>query len=394
MRECNKHIGPLFSVIIPTYNVENYIGACIKSVANQSADVLYEIICIDDHSTDHTVAIISDMQKRYGSIRLFQKEKNSGVSSSRNIGIEQAKGEYILFLDGDDYIMPNTFAVCGNVMQRFDLDLLCFNATGVTEDSCFSFLNENTLHNLQKIENGYPEYLAYITNIWLLCYRRSFLVCSGVRFSDKRIFEDWEFLWNLYPKAHKIKFIRKALYVYRTMANPKSLTKQFDQGNHEFDLLVKAYVDSIKVMKQEKKYSQYEYSCLQRACEIFYHFFLKNISSYRNLKEKMCAFSEFLHIPHPIVMNKVISDTYSGFDYRIMTAIYRNSISDRILIFCLHGARAGTNVWNCRQAAIGVATPFKAVKTWFGSIFAFTTNVFKAVSKVCFNLCRKIFHMG
>lgn len=390
MRKKSEGIAPFFSVIIPTYNVEKYIAACIKSVVNQNTDVPYEIICIDDHSTDHTANIITDLQEQYSTIRFVKKEKNTGVSDSRNIGIDQAKGEYILFLDGDDYIMPNAFEVCSKMMRRYNLDLLCFNATGITETDCFSFLNENILRDLPKIEKGYPEYLMYVTNIWLLCYQKSFLVSSGVRFSDKKIFEDWEFLWNLYPKANRVKFVKRALYVYRTAANPQSLTKQFHHNAFEFDLLVNAYLDSTRVMEQAGVYPQYEYACLQRACEIFYHFFLKATDSYKHLKKKICAFSTFLHIPHPVIIKKILSDSFTGFDYRIVSAIYRNSVSDRILIFCLHGAKAGMNIWACRQAVTGFVAPFKIVANWVSNIYAFAINAIKAGVKVFGNLCRKV----
>ena len=393
MRENGKSVAPRFSIIIPTYNVEKYIESCIKSVVNQDITVPYEIICVDDCSTDQTVNIIFNLQKRHSTVKLIEKEKNTGVSDSRNIGIDQAKGEYVLFLDSDDYIMPDTFKVCDRMMHHYNLDLLCFNATGIAENDCFSFLSEHTLHNLAKIEKGYPEHLAYVTNVWLLCYRRSLLVNTGIRFSNKKIFEDWEFLWNLYPKANKVKFVKKSLYVYRTAANPQSLTKQFNHGNRKFNLLVNAFVDSIKTMECEGVYSRYEYVCLQRACEIFYHFFLRESYSYKELKEKMCSFSEFLHIPHPVVISKILTDSFFGFDYRIITAIYRNTMNDRILIFCLHGAKAGINIWNCRQAAIGIVAPFKVVNKWLVDIFSFTVNGFKAVSKICFNLYRKIFRI-
>lgn len=390
MRKNSEGLAPFFSVIIPTYNVEKYITACVKSVINQSSNVPYEIICIDDCSTDRTASLITDLQKQYGTIRFVEKEKNTGVSDSRNIGIDQAKGEYILFVDGDDYIMPNTFEVCGKMMRRYNLDLLCFNATGITESGCFSFLNENILRDLPKIEEGYPEYLVYVTNIWLLCYRKSFLVNAGVRFSDKKIFEDWEFLWNLYPKANRVKFVKKALYVYRTAANPQSLTKQFHHNAFEFDLLINTYLDSTREMEQEGVYPQYEYACLQRTCEIFYHFFLKTNDSYKYLKKKICTFSKFLHIPHPVVIKKIISDSFTGFDYRIVSAIYRNSVRDRILIFCLHGAKAGMNIWACRQAIVGFVAPFKVVVNWFRNIYTLSINAIKASAKIFGNLCRKI----
>lgn len=381
---------PSFSVIIPTYNTENFIEQCIKSIANQNIDLPYEIICIDDCSTDHTVEQIGNLQKKYKNITLIQKKENSGVSESRNIGIEQAKGKYILFVDGDDFIMPNTFSVCYKMAEKYCLDLLCFNATGLTDKTCFSFIDENLLNELRKIENGCPEYLAYVTNIWLLCYRRDFLIKSNVKFSSKKVFEDWEFLWSLYSKTNRIKFVNQSLYVYRTEGNPNSLTHKVHKRTFKFQLLLDAYMDSIQEFKKDHKYSLYEYVCLQRGCEIFFHFFCKNRGPYRQFKDDMGCFSEFLHIPHPLMLEKVISDIDSSFERRILHAIYKNSICNRIILFSLLGSKAGENVRQCYESAIKISRPFKNFYKWILDLLILFRNASIACAKIFLNILNKL----
>ncbi|PSU30574.1 glycosyltransferase family 2 protein, partial [Photobacterium phosphoreum] len=98
----------LFSVVIPTYNSEKTIIKCVQSVINQSYNK-YEIIIVDDTSTDSTIKLVSDFfeRKQFKSYSIITKKENSGPGESRNIGIERAKGEYISFLDSDDYFSKN-----------------------------------------------------------------------------------------------------------------------------------------------------------------------------------------------------------------------------------------------------------------------------------------------
>ena len=100
MREAVK--GMKLSVIIPVFNSEKYIEECLKSLLRQKlSDSEYEILCIDDGSTDHSGSILEAYEKKYRQIRVFRQE-NRGVSAARNKGLQEARGEYLSFVDGDE----------------------------------------------------------------------------------------------------------------------------------------------------------------------------------------------------------------------------------------------------------------------------------------------------
>src|SRR5690625_1653273 len=114
----------LISVIIPVYNVENYLVECMKSVVNQTYENI-EIIAIDDGSTDNSLKILEDFALRNDNLTIVSQE-NSGQSVARNKGIKKAQGKYIYFLDSDDYILPQTFEQLINTLEENKLDLIRF----------------------------------------------------------------------------------------------------------------------------------------------------------------------------------------------------------------------------------------------------------------------------
>ena len=109
------------SVIVPVYNTQDYLNECIDSVLNQSlAD--FELICIDDGSTDASLEILKDYEKKDNRIQVFS-QKNSGLAASRNAGLNVAQGEYVLFLDSDDYLKSDTLEKLYNQAIENNLDL-------------------------------------------------------------------------------------------------------------------------------------------------------------------------------------------------------------------------------------------------------------------------------
>ena len=107
---------PLVSVVLPIYNVEKYLPKCLDSVVGQSYENI-EIICINDGSPDESEKIVADYMKNDSRIVLIN-QKNQGLSGARNTGIENAKGEYIMFLDSDDWIDPETVEVAVDEAQK------------------------------------------------------------------------------------------------------------------------------------------------------------------------------------------------------------------------------------------------------------------------------------
>ena len=108
---------PKITVIIPVYNTEKFLKDCLDSLVEETEKDI-EIIAIDDASTDHSLEILEEYAKIYPNIRVIRNEKNIGVSETRNKGIELAEGEYITFVDSDDYINPNMYKELYEVAQK------------------------------------------------------------------------------------------------------------------------------------------------------------------------------------------------------------------------------------------------------------------------------------
>ena len=121
---------PFFSIIIPVYNVEQYLQDCLNSVVKQYY-IDYELICVNDGSTDGSLVVLEEYQQKYPQITIISQQ-NKGLSAARNAGIQAAKGDYLFFLDSDDWIEPNTLEMLAR--KQSGEDLICFNGRRVFED--------------------------------------------------------------------------------------------------------------------------------------------------------------------------------------------------------------------------------------------------------------------
>lgn len=383
------NVTTLVSIIVPAYNVERYIKACLESILNQNAFEKFEVICIDDASTDGTANIIKDISMRYNNLKFIRNEHNIGVSLTRNKALNIASGQYIMFVDSDDLLAPNALQLCYSVAIQKDLDILCFKADCISEYGCYPFLSSECQMHLKNINKGYINHIAYITNIWMLFYKRDFLENINIKFSNKRIFEDWEFLWSIYAHTEKVHYIDKTLYFYRTDGNQNSLTKGFRTRKWGFDLLLQAYQDSCKEFENEKIMPSFEYVCLQRACEIFFHFFIHSKTNYKQLKDDIKIFSDFLNHTAPIILKKVISDTFSGFDNRIIQAVISNTLRDRLMLFCMLGSNASNDIYCCYKGIKSALNPMVTLGCWMLGILQSIKHGFVGFCKVIRNIIRK-----
>ena len=120
------------SIIIPVYNVERYLPVCLESIVQQSMDD-YEVILVDDGSTDSSGPICNEYADRHPQFRVIHQQ-NQGISAARNAGVVESKGKYLLFLDSDDFLVPNSLSKLLELANKNDLDVLGFNLIYVAED--------------------------------------------------------------------------------------------------------------------------------------------------------------------------------------------------------------------------------------------------------------------
>lgn len=234
------------SVIVPVYNVEAYLERCLNSLVNQTLQDI-EIIVVDDGSTDGSSDIIQTFVNKYGNIRSFQK-KNGGLSDARNYGVRQATGEYIGFVDSDDYVEENMY------------EILYYKAK--SEQSQIVECNlRHTYDNFEDIEIGKKitdkkEMLMFGRSVvWNKIYRRSWLLETNVIFSKGLIYEDVEYFLKLIPYITSYSYVDPALvhYVQRSSSiNNMSCSKTLD--------IIRILTNISTFYKEHGFYEEYESS--------------------------------------------------------------------------------------------------------------------------------------
>lgn len=231
---------PLVSIILPAYNVEKYIACCLDSILQQSYNNI-EIIIVNDGSTDHTLEVAQQYQKRHTIITLIDQQ-NSGVSASRNTALKCAKGDYVLFVDADDWLDINTVQVCIEQIEAEHADV-CFFAyqsefLNRTEVRCLypksKVFNIKECENLQRRiigpldeEMQIPQRLDSYGTIWAKLYRREIL--QGIFFEDlKKIGTAEDSLFNafVFKNVKRAVYINEPFYHYRKTEN-SSITSKF-----------------------------------------------------------------------------------------------------------------------------------------------------------------------
>jgi len=235
-----------FSIVVPVYNVELYLEKCVESLLNQDyAQSRMEILLIDDGSKDRSGKICDILAERFANIRVFHKE-NGGLSSARNLGIEKAIGEYILFVDSDDFIERNTCRILDNTLKIYgNVDALVFDGmedTGNQQTTMRRF----PLENVRYIENGRQFLLEHYkkrnfnVEAWLYSYRRQFLYENHLNFQEGILHEDVEFTPRALLMCGAIVEIPNQLYHYMVRENSISTQKNKEKNIRDlFDTLEK-----------------------------------------------------------------------------------------------------------------------------------------------------------
>lgn len=213
---------PSFSIIIPIYKVEQYLNKCVDSILNQSF-LDYEIILVEDGSPDKCPEICDKYAEIDDRIHVIHK-KNGGLSSARNRGVESAKGEYIIFVDSDDYWNDNGVLddLARKIQELKSVDILVFNNI---DYSCLTgeSIVCNRVYDVALLENSSKEnVLKYVFEnglfpgaAWVTVTRRKFLEENNITFIEGIKAEDIDWLLNVFLNAEKFSAVNNAFYVYR-----------------------------------------------------------------------------------------------------------------------------------------------------------------------------------
>ena len=204
----------IFSVVIPVYNVKDYLPKCIDSVLAQDfAD--YEIILVDDGSTDGESGAICD---RYAAahperIRVIHKP-NGGLGDARNVGLEAAAGEYLVFIDSDDYVGPGMLKTLAAAIARFHSDVIDFGFAVDTDGTITKQLVDDLPHDRTFTLAELPQLLLTQPNAWSRCWKRSLFLDTGIRYPSRVWYEDIRTTTKLFAAAGSICAIPDVFYYY------------------------------------------------------------------------------------------------------------------------------------------------------------------------------------
>jgi len=267
------------SIIIPCYNVEKYLSKCIDSVISNDIKDKYEIILVNDGSKDNTLDIIKEYEKKYPNIIRFIDQKNKGLSGARNSGIDIAKGEYITFLDSDDYVDSNMYIKLLEKASEDDYDIITcgvrmvYDNSKLNQDVDVGFSSDCNSHNEVKniMYNFYPAACNKL-------FKRSLF--KKLRFKEGIAYEDVECMYRLLPSVNKIGRIDG--YYYNYIQREGSITYTFNEKLYD---IVNNMNGLVEYYKDNNIYDEYKEELEYVYVRYLYATFIRRLAKCKDKKK-------------------------------------------------------------------------------------------------------------
>ena len=219
---------PKVSVIVPIYNVEGYIEKCLETLVNQTLDDI-EIILVNDGSKDNSALIAKKYLEKYPEKIVYLEKENGGLSDARNYGMPYAKGEYIAFLDSDDYVEKDMYEKMYEIAKKENSDMV--------ECDFYWEYPDKKKEDIGKIYSGKDEMLEKIRVVaWNKLIKREILEKTKIQFPKGYRYEDVEFTYKLIPYLEKVSFLKKPCIHYMQRQGSISNT-QNERTKEIFDVL-------------------------------------------------------------------------------------------------------------------------------------------------------------
>lgn len=229
----------LISVIVPVYNVAHFLNDCLLSIMNQSYNNI-EIILVDDGSTDQSGEMCDIFAAQDERIRVIHKT-NGGLSNARNVGLDVAKGKFVVFVDSDDYLNYKMIEKLYNAVVSWKTDIACCDYTSLEFDND-SECEIEVLRQKDAISKLFDDY-GFQCFAWNKIYKRSLF--DYIRYPEGKLFEDIVTTYQLLKKVDRVVYIKEKLYYYRQRTNSITRTK-FNKGNRDLiDAIEFVYTDSM-----------------------------------------------------------------------------------------------------------------------------------------------------
>lgn len=267
------------SIIIPCYNVENYLAKCVNSVLNNNLEDKYEIILVNDGSTDNTLEIIKDYVNNYPDVIKCIDQKNRGLSGARNAGLDKAKGEYVTFLDSDDFVDNVMYKELLRKASEGDFDIITCGVRMIYDNSnldqdvgvgfdedCFS------KDDVKKVMSTF--YPAACNKI----YKRK--VIGDLRFKEGIHYEDVEFMYRLLPNITTIGIVDGYYYYY--LQREGSITYTYSDKLYD---IVDNLNGLVKYYKKNKLFDEYQEEMEYVYVRYLYATFIRRLAKCKDKKK-------------------------------------------------------------------------------------------------------------
>lgn len=292
------------------YNVSQYLHKCIASVVNQDLDHdSIEVVMVDDESPDDSIDVANTLRKKYNFIKIIS-QKNKGLGGARNTGIDNATGDYILFLDADDWLIHNSLHSIVSTADNLNLDILEFGANLVSETGNVVGTVSQDSENI--IRNGIDYYnkIKYSGSACNKLYRRDFLYRNKLHFLEKIYGEDFEFNTRSFFYAEKVLATREVCTEFLQSTN--SITRNKDKSKKD-----KYLNDYIKILKNVKNFYTNVENPNQAATEAFFEERLTmiNINAFYMMFKNCYSFQEVQNYKKTLIKEKLF---YNDFNVAIM----------------------------------------------------------------------------
>lgn len=313
------------SIIIPVYNTANYLERCLVSIINSvitnNYNCLIEVLVLNDGSQDHSQQIIELYASKYSFIKGYSHQ-NRGLSETRNIGISLAKGEYLWFIDSDDYIKQIDLCNLVSFISKADIDICYFRYREGPEVEVENLELNLNVANVLTADDFFTN-IEFTGHAWLYIFKKNIL--GEIRFDKGKTYEDIAFTIEVFTKANKFYYINQAIYEY--YINPNSIIRKKNNYSRDYKLcedLVFACNRIVKFLDENgKDLSSAKRKGIEKRLEHLVYFLLATLTfkklSYRDIKRliKEMNFKKFRHLNKSEVKKyKMISKIYNSFVLR------------------------------------------------------------------------------
>ncbi|QBA63888.1 glycosyltransferase [Muriicola soli] len=293
------------TVVIPMYNVASYLKNCVNSVLDQNdLEDCVEVLMINDGSPDNSEQVAVDLAKNHPMITVIS-QKNKGLGGARNTGIEQAKGKYVIFLDADDKLMPNTLSSLISKMDNYSLDVLEFGARSIDEQGVI--LNTMATNSQGNIYPGieYYQKIQYLGSACNKVYSKEFLMKHNLFFLEHIYGEDFEFNTRVLYYAKRV--LAVDIIGSEFLHSSNSITRNSDMAKKD-----KYARDYIKILRNINSF--YNKAVIQ-----------DNKSEHRFFRERLTL----------VNVNAFFLLFKNGYSYKKIND-YRNKLNSEKLLFIEH----------------------------------------------------------